>query len=88
MSHSETKSVSLTPTYEIEIGPSAVSVEEYSTLAESEFRQLLEREPQERDVLRFLEQNPALVPGARTPGSPSGHAPLNNILITQPASRA
>lgn len=76
--------MTLTPTYKIENGPSAVSVEQYSSAAESKFLQLLDSEPPERDILRFLEQNPALVPGARTPGWPSGHPPLNNALITQP----
>lgn len=32
----------------------------------------------------FLERHPSLVPGARTPGSPSGHFPLHCALITQP----
>jgi hypothetical protein len=76
--------MSLTPTYKIEDGPNAVSVEEYSTAVESDFRRLLDSEPSERNVQRFLEENPSLVPGARTPGSPSGHPPVHNVLITQP----
>ncbi len=32
----------------------------------------------------FLEQNPCFVPGAWTPGAPSGHSPLHTALISQP----
>jgi hypothetical protein len=74
----------LTPTYEIEVGPNALSVEDYSTAIQSKFRHLLDSKPTEQDVQRFLEHNPALVPGARTPGSPSGHPPIYNVLIAQP----
>jgi Shedu protein SduA, C-terminal len=74
----------LTPTYKIEVGPSAISVQKYSKTIESRFLSLLDSKPAERDVQRFLEHNPALVPGARTPGSPSGHPPIHNVLITQP----
>lgn len=76
--------VSLQPTYKIEIGPSAVSVEDYSCSTEAQFLELLDRNPSEQECQSFLERHPALVPGARTPGSPSGHPPLHNALITQP----
>lgn len=76
--------MSLGPTYKIEEGPSAMPVEEYSNLIEARFRSLIDGNPSESDVQTFLEHHPALVPGARTVGTPSGHAPLNNALITQP----
>ncbi|MFY9618530.1 MAG: Shedu immune nuclease family protein [Pyrinomonadaceae bacterium] len=74
----------MTPTYQIENGPSAVPVAEYSNAIEWKFRDLRDSKPSEQQVQDFLERNPALVPGARTPGSPSGHAPIHNVLIAQP----
>src|SRR6266576_5148094 len=73
-----------TRTYETEAGPRPVSLNEYAPAIETRFRALLDSSPNERDLQRFLEQNPALVPGARTPGTPSGHAPIHNFLISQP----
>mgnify|MGYP003288422309 CR=1 FL=1 len=76
--------MTLSPTYELEIGPSPQSIEDYAVSTETQFHQLLDANPSEQHIQNFLEQNPALVPGARTPGSPSGHSPLHNALITQP----
>src|SRR5262245_29843168 len=76
--------MTLSPTYVLEIGPSAQSIEDYAASTEKQFHQLLDANPSEQDVQSFLEWNPTLVPGARTPGSPSGHSPLHNALITQP----
>lgn len=74
----------LAKTYEIEAGPSVAAVEAYSSGTEAEFFKLIDSKPSEQEVQRFLEQHPAMVPGARTPGSPSGHAQLHSVLISQP----
>src|SRR5690606_37232206 len=50
----------------------------------AEYAELLSREPDERAVQKFLEQNPSMVPGAWTPGAGSGHGPLYDALISQP----
>ena len=76
--------MTLDRTYKVESAPTAVSVEDYSTATEAKFFQILDNNPKESTIQRFLEQHPAFVPGARTPGSPSGHPPLHNALITQP----
>ena len=55
-----------TRTYETEVGPKPISMDEYAPAIELRFRALLDSNPNERDLQRFLEQNPALVPGART----------------------
>jgi hypothetical protein len=49
-----------------------------------EFKELLARDPDEKDVQQFLERNPPMVPGCRTPGSLSGHSPLHLALIARP----
>jgi hypothetical protein len=66
--------MTLDRTYKVEYGPSAVSVEDYSTATEAKFLQILDNNPKESTIQRFLEQHPAFVPGARTPGWPSGHS--------------
>ncbi len=71
-------------TYKIEHGPAAVQMQEYAAEVEGAFRELLESDPSEPELQEFLERNPALVPGARTPGVPSGRSPLHEALITQP----
>jgi len=71
-------------TYIIKRGPSATSVEKYASDTNGKFLRLIESNPIESDVQSFLERNPALVPGAGTPGVPWKHAPLFRILITQP----
>lgn len=58
--------------------------EPYQHWVEAEFAALLSSAPGERQVQTFLERHPAIVPGALTPGSSSGHYPLHCALIAQP----
>ena len=71
-------------TYEIQPGPSAPSVDDYAELSQSEWTQLLESSPDEKNVQSFLERNPAFLPGAWTPSVKSGHYPLHCAAISQP----
>jgi hypothetical protein len=71
-------------TYKIEVGPPAPDQENYATTCKLEWEQLLQASPSEKEVQDFLERNPALVPGAWTPGPKSGHYPLHCALISQP----
>ena len=66
------------------MGPPAISFSDYARETRHSFRNLLDSDPPECDVQKFLEQNPSIVPGALTPGSPSGHYPLHCLLISQP----
>lgn len=66
-------------------GPERPSFKEYATRVMGEFAALLSGEPIEKEVQKFLERHPALVPGAFSPpSSSSGHYPLHCALITQP----
>ena len=71
-------------TYELEAGPPPMHEEECRAAAEAELAELLASDPPEPEIQRLLERNPALVPGAWTPGRPSGHPPLHDALIVQP----
>jgi hypothetical protein len=71
-------------TYVQERGPAVPSFDEYAARIMTEFAALLESDPLESQVQQFLEQNPSMVPGAWTPGSPSGHGPFYEALIRQP----
>lgn len=65
-------------------GAERPAFEQYQRLVEKDLSALLSSAPAEQDVQRFLERHPALVPGALTPGSSSGHYPLHCALIAQP----
>lgn len=71
-------------TYEIVSSPPKPKDEEYISRALQEWKALLGSEPDEKSVQRFLERTPSFVPGGRTPGNPSGHAPFPFALISQP----
>jgi len=66
------------------VGAERPSFEPYAVRVKSEFTALLSGAADERQVQAFLERHPALVPGALTPGSSSGHYPLHCALVTQP----
>jgi hypothetical protein len=68
-------------TYKVAEGPPAPSFEHYAATATDEFRSLIDSNPGEAAVQRFLERNPCFVPGATYPGS---HGPLHDALISQP----
>ena len=70
--------------YELELGPPKIPVDEYAHRCTRRFQELLSSEPEETAVQDFLERNPWLVPGHSTPGTASGHFPLHCGLITQP----
>lgn len=72
--------------YTIKRGPDRPSFEEYSHRLTADFRTLLSSDPSERAVHQFLDRNPSLVPGARTP-SGSRKGLLHGALITQPQLR-
>ena len=71
-------------TYQQESGPSPMAWEVYAECLTQELARFLSSSPSERDMQSFLEANPALVPGAWTPGTKSGHPPLRLCLIAQP----
>jgi len=77
----------LKPTYKIEQGPKPPGIHKYASLCEKEWAKLLVSHPKEKEVQKFLEKNPALVPGAWTPGPKSGHYPLYYALISRPSLR-
>ena len=66
------------------VGAERPAFEPYQRRVEAEFSALLSDAPGEKDVQKFLERHPTLVPGALTPGSSSGHYPLHCALVTQP----
>jgi len=74
----------LKETYRQERGPAPFPFESYQSSLEKEYQALLESNPKERNLQKFFEANPSLVPGAWTPGVRSGHYPLHCALITQP----
>ena len=74
-------------TYQIETPPEpAMSWDVYERLIVTEWDALLNSEtPNEKEIQAFLEQHPALVPGAfNLIGNESGHYPWLCGLITQP----
>lgn len=71
-------------TYEQERGPAGPSMDQYILRCQAQWAALLNRNPSEAEVQDYLEWNPALVPGAWTPGSVSGHYPVHCALIAQP----
>jgi len=73
-----------TPNYKQEQGPPIPSFDEYAKRIKQEFQALIDSDPDEPAVQRFLEANPSMVPGAWTPGTRSGHWPIHLALITQP----
>lgn len=74
----------LKPTYELVKGPEAMPWNEYDRRVREEWRLLLDSNPMEGAVQRFLEQHPALVPGFRSMSLASGHYPHPAALISQP----
>jgi Domain of unknown function (DUF4263) len=74
----------LQKTYQILPAPARPSNEEYLSVARREWSALLASEPDERTVQAFFERNPSFLPGGRTPGNPSGHAPFPCAVISQP----
>lgn len=74
-------------TYEIEKGPSAYDIDRYVLEKNEEFLELLSSATLETELQKFFESNPSCIPGAWTPGTKSGHAPLHCALITQPELR-
>lgn len=66
------------------VGAERQSFEPYALRVNGEFNALLSSAADEREIQEFLERHPALVPGALTPGSSSGHYPLHCALITRP----
>jgi hypothetical protein len=75
---------SFEPTYKQERGPEIPSFDAYAERIAVEYKALLETDPSEAIVQKFLTDNPSMVPGAFTPGTRSGHWPLHLALISQP----
>lgn len=73
-----------TPSYEQKRGPEPIGLEQYIQELAHQWQALLNSNPSESQLQKFLELNPCLVPGAWTPGCKSGHYPLHCALITQP----
>lgn len=67
------------------VSPRPMSGESYGVWLETEWHKLLGDNPREQQIQAFLEQHPALVPGAfGAAGLSSGHAPFPGALISQP----
>lgn len=71
-------------TYVQERGPAIPSFDAYAERIGGEFRQLLDSDPEERDLQAFLERNPCMVPGAKTPINHPGSRPMHMALIARP----
>lgn len=70
--------------------PPAMSAQAYSERLAFEWDKLLRSNPTEREVQRFLESHPSMVPGAHVGLGrlgQSGHAPFPSALIAQPPLR-
>lgn len=82
---SKTSSI-LRSQYEILTGvPKVMEWEEYVAIIEKEYKELLkDKSNDERAFQNFFEKNPCMLPGAFGFFGESGHAPINNALITQP----
>lgn len=76
--------MSFETTYKLAQGPPAVDFTAYSKRTMTAWRELLDGNPTEPVVQRFLEKHPALVPGTRSPGAATSAYPLFNLLISQP----
>lgn len=71
-------------TYEQKRGPKVPSWTAYAERIKREYKALLATDPDEKSVQAYLEQNPSMVPGSRTPGGSTGHWPLHLALIARP----
>lgn len=71
-------------TYKLLRGPQAVDFSDYLGSTLPQFRDLLDSDPSEREIQRFLELNPSFVPGARTAGGGTCGSRLLDLLISQP----
>jgi Domain of unknown function (DUF4263) len=65
-------------------GPKVPSFQAYAKRIKRDFKLLLASTPDERAMQDFLETNPCMVPGSKTPGGSTGHWPLHLALIARP----
>lgn len=72
-------------TYVREAGPPHPTWDDYARDATTSWRELLDQDLPERAFQAFLETHPSLVPGAWTPGTRSGHYPVDCALVSQPS---
>lgn len=71
--------------YALEQGPPAMQWDDYAALVSRLWRDLLDDpDVTEPRIQTFLEQNPALVPGAFGVSGPANHGPFIGALISQP----
>ncbi|MED3514397.1 DUF4263 domain-containing protein [Bacillus subtilis] len=65
--------------------PEPLKWEDYEKKVVDDYRILLQQQSENEKVFQdFFEKNPAMLPGAYGFFGESGHAPYNNVLITQP----
>ena len=64
--------------------PPAMPWRAYKATILKRWSSLLQSYPQEREIQAFLEEHPAMVPGAFSLAIKSGHFPMYGSLITQP----
>jgi Domain of unknown function (DUF4263) len=74
----------LDQTYEIVKGPPAPTWETYEALVMSGWTALLDSDPTEPEVQRYLEKHPSLLPGYRSMTITSGHTCFPPAAFTQP----
>ena len=63
-------------------GPKAVEWDDYAANARKRYTDLLESDPSESEIQKFLEQNPSFIPGGKPPIGDHGAYPW--AVITQP----
>lgn len=69
----------------IEHAPQAVNWESYEKQMIKEYKSLIQTDGNKESVFQeFFERNPSFLPGSHGVLGESGHAPYNNVLITQP----
>ena len=74
----------LEKTYTMATGPAGLPWDAYVARVTDLWHALLDREPDEVEVQRFLERYPGLLPGYRSMTITSGHSCLPPAVITQP----
>ena len=76
--------LSLAKSYQLASGPAVEPFEAYAARLELDFATLLNSDPSEPTIHRFLEHHPSLVPGMRSLGVLPSAFPFQSILISEP----
>jgi hypothetical protein len=77
--------MTLEQTYQLAQGPAAVEFSDYARVAARALTDLLNENPDEPRVQKFLESHPSFVPGAWSPGGGTCPSRLLYMLVSQPS---